>query len=396
MPGRVLMLVENLSVPFDRRVWLESCALADAGYDVTVICPYGDGVEAAPYTELDGVRIHRFAPRWSSGSAVSYVLEYGVSLWNMARIALRLGRRRPFDVVHVACPPDALFLIALLLRPRGTRLVFDHHDLSPELIDVRLQTRSSIWRQAALLLERASFALADVVISTNETYRRVALERGKVPYERTVIVRNNPDLATWVACAPDAALKRGKKHLLCYVGIMGPQDGVDYALRALAHLQASGRDDFHAAFVGGGDAQPACISLANQLGLCGVVEFTGFAGDATIRRYLSTADVCLAPEPKTAFNDASSMVKIMEYMAMGVPMVAFDLTETRYSAGAAAVYAVPNDELEFARLIAELLDDPSRRVEMAAVGRRRVRERFSWEQAREELLRKYEWLLSHR
>ncbi len=299
--------------------------------------------------------------------------------------------------MHVCNPPDLLFLIALVLKLRGSRFIFDHHDLVPELFRSRFPTGSALFYRLSLALERMTFAAADAVISTNESYRRVAIERGRRDPARVYVVRNGPDLSRFVPLEPEPALKHGKRHLACYVGIMGFQDGLDYAIRAMAYLRDSlGRADVHAAFIGAGDAFEASVALAHQLGLDDAVDFTGFLPDAEIQRYLSTADVCLAPEPKTPLNDVSTMIKIMEYMAMGRPIVSFDLDETRVSAGDAAVYAPANDEREFARLIAELLDDPDRRTRMGEIGRKRVEGELSWQVSARNLIRVYEQVLTRR
>ncbi|HET6172666.1 MAG TPA: glycosyltransferase family 4 protein [Gaiellales bacterium] len=392
--ARILILVENLSVPFDRRVWQESRALVAAGHEVTVICPRGTKRDTEPYARIDGVEIHRYALEAATGGPSGYLREYGTALWQSWRLARKLDRRRPFDVVQACNPPDLLFLVALPLKARGARFVFDHHDLVPELF------RSRFGKGGPLLwvnqvLERLTFRMADHVISTNESYRAIAVGRGRVPTERTTVVRSAPDLTRFVPVAPDVSLKRGRRHLVCYLGVMGPQDGVDYALRSLASLRDDlGRDDVQAAFVGHGDAWDDLVALSHELGLDDRVEFTGRVSDEDLACYLSTADVCLAPDPKNALNDISTMNKIVEYMAMSRPLVSFDLVEARVSAGDAALYATPNDEREFARLVAELLDDPDRRARMGAIGRRRVEQELSWEHSRRHLLEAYDGLLA--
>ncbi len=392
--ARILILVENLSVPFDRRVWQECRALTEAGHDVTVICPRGAKRDTEPYALIEGVEIHRYALEAATGGPAGYLKEYGTALWQSLRIAHRLDRERPFDVVQACNPPDLLFLVALPFKLRGARFVFDQHDLVPELFRSRFGAGGPLlW--ATELLEKATFRLADHVISTNESYRSVALTRGRVPRERTTVVRSAPDLTRFVPVAPDATLRRGRPYLACYLGVMGPQDGVDYALRALASLRDDlGRTDVQAAFLGHGDAWDDLVALAHELGLDDSVEFTGRVSDEDLARYLSTADVCLAPDPKNPLNDVSTMNKIVEYMAMSRPLVSFDLIEARVSAGDAAVYATPNDEREFARLIAELLDDPDRRARMGALGRQRVEQELSWEHSRRHLLEAYDALLA--
>jgi glycosyltransferase involved in cell wall biosynthesis len=391
--ARILILVENLSVPFDRRVWQESRALLDAGHEVTVICPMGAKRDTEPYARIEGVEIHRYPLEPATGGLKGYAREYGTALWRSLQLARMLDRERPFDVVQACNPPDLLFLVALPLKLRGARFVFDHHDLVPELFRSRFGRGGPLlW--ANQLLERVTFKLADHVISTNESYRSVALGRGRVGREHTTVVRSAPDLTRFVPVAPDDSLRRGKKHLVCYLGVMGPQDGVDYALRALASARDDlARDDIHAVFVGHGDAWDDLVALSAELGLEDRVEFTGRVSDEDLARYLSTADVCLAPDPKNPLNDVSTMNKIVEYMAMSRPLVSFDLIEARVSAGDAAVYATPNDEREFARLVVELLDDPARRARMGAIGRQRVERDLSWDHSRRELLQAYETVL---
>lgn len=386
--ARVLILVENLSVPFDRRVWQESRALVEAGHEVTVICPRGATRDTEPHVVLEGVAIHRYPLRAATGGPLGYVREYGAALAHSLRLAARLSRRRRFDVIHACNPPDLLFLVALPFRLRGTRFLFDHHDLVPELFESRFGGRGLLYR-VSLALERLTFACADVVISTNESYREVAVRRGGMAPEHVHVVRSAPDLTRFTPVAPDPGLRRGRRFLVCYLGVMGPQDGVDYALRALAHLRDAGRDDWHATFIGSGDAFDDLVALSRRLGLDDRVEFTGRVPDATVQAYLSSADVCLAPDPRNPLNDVSTMNKIVEYMAMSRPIVSFDLREARVSAGEAAVYATPNDEREFARLTAELLDDPLRREEMGRAGRERVERSLSWATSRERLLEAY-------
>jgi glycosyltransferase involved in cell wall biosynthesis len=310
--ARILILVENLSVPFDRRVWQESRALVEAGHEVTVICPRGAKRDTEPYASIEGVEIHRYALEPATGGPAGYLREYGTALWQSWRLARKLDRQRPFDVVQACNPPDLLFLVALPLKLRGARFVFDHHDLVPELFRSRFGKGGPLlWVNQAL--ERITFRLADQVISTNESYRKVAIERGHVAPGRTTVVRSAPDLSRFVPVAPDESLRCGRRHLVGYLGVMGPQDGVDYALRSLASLRDDlGRDDVQAAFVGHGDAWDDLVALSRELGLDDRVEFTGRVSDEDLARYLSTADECLAPDPKNALNDVSTMNKIVE------------------------------------------------------------------------------------
>lgn len=394
-PGdpRILILVENLSVPFDRRVWQESTALRDAGYEVDVICPRGRTRDTEAYTELDGIRIHRYPLRPATGGPAGYVREYGLALWHTARLARRLGRRHRYAAVHACNPPDILLLAVLPLRLRGTRFVFDHHDLVPELFLSRFRHRRTPLYWLSRLAERLTFALAHGVISTNESYRRTAIERGGKDPDDVQVVRSAPDVSRFATARPDPTRKRGKTHMACYLGVMGPQDGIDYLLRAVAVLSRR-RDDFHIVLVGSGDAFDDMVALSRELGLDDVVEFTGRVSDEELATILSTADVGLAPDPKNPLNDLSTMNKIMEYMALGLPIVSFDLVEARVSAGPAALYATPNDEAEFAELVGRLFDDPAERERMVATGAARIAGDLSWDVSRRNLVDFYDRLLA--
>ena len=385
--GKALILVENLSVPFDRRVWQESLALRDAGWEVHVICPQGTKRDTEPYAEIDGVRIHRYPLAPATGGPRGYVKEYGSALWHTWRLARKIGR---VDVVHACNPPDLFYLIAKRLKRKGARFVFDQHDLVPELYLSRFDRGEDFLYRAVCRVERATYRAADVVIATNESYREVAISRGGMAPEKVFVVRSAPTVERFRQVPPDESIKRGKPYLLCYLGVMGPQDGVDYALRALAKLRDEhGRTDWHAAFVGAGDTFEDMKALAGELGLADTVTFTGRIPDEDLLRYLSTADVCLAPDPRNPLNDVSTMNKIMEYMAMSRPIVSFDLKEARVSAGEAALYAPANDESAFAQLIGKLLDDPDERARMGSLGRERVAGPLSWEHSTAALLAAY-------
>jgi len=387
LPGRALILVENLSVPFDRRVWQESTTLRDAGWDVHVICPQGTKRDRESYVELDGVKIHRYPLTAATGGPRGYVKEYGAALWHTLRLARRIG---PVDVVHACNPPDLLYLVAKRLKRRGARFVFDQHDLCPELYLSRFSGRGEDFLYRVVCrLEQATYRAADVVIATNESYRSAALSRGNMPADKVFVVRSAPVIERFRQVPAEPSLKKGKPHLLCYLGVMGPQDGVDYALRSLALLRAE-RDDWHAVFVGSGDTFDEMVALSRSLGLSDVVEFTGRIPDEDLVRYLSTADVCLSPDPYNPLNDVSTMNKVMEYMAMSRPIVSFDLREARVSAGEAAVYAPANDEPEFARLTSRLLDDPSERERMGKLGKERVEGPLAWSNSQQALLAAYE------
>ena len=387
LPGKALILVENLSVPFDRRVWQESTALRDAGWDVSVICPMGTKQDTESFVNLDGIAVHRYPLVSAIGGPLGYLREYGSALWHTYRLARAIG---PVDVIHACNPPDLFFLLTLLPRWKNVRFVFDQHDLVPELYLSRFNRGRDLLYRAVCWLEQRTYRAAEVVISTNASYRDIAITRGHKRPEQVFVVRSAPAVERFRDVPAEPSLKGGKQHLLCYLGVMGPQDGVDYALRSLALLRDEiGRSDWRAVLIGGGDAFDRMVALAHELGLSDLVEFTGRIPDADLLRYLSTADVCLAPDPLNPLNDVSTMNKIMEYMAMGCPIVSFDLKEARVSAGEAAVYAKANEESQFAALISQLLDDPAQRERMGAVGRERVSGPLSWSRSAASLIAAY-------
>lgn len=386
---RVLILVQNEPLPQDRHVWNQCTALTRAGYDVSVICPQGATRHREPFERLQDVDIHRYRARTADGGIAAYGVEYASALWSMGRLARRLAAQRPFDVVHACSPPDFLLLSVLPLRRHGTRFIFDHHDLTPELFASRFGRPGGLVHRATLVAERLAFRLADVVLSVNDSYRAVALTRGRRRPEDVHVVRTGPDLTRFTPTAPYPALKRGKPYLLSYVGVMGEQDGVDHAIRALARLHER-RRDWHAVFMGDGEVLDEMRRLSAHLGLAGAVEFTGWVEHDTVSRVLSTSDVCLAPDPKNLLNDVSSMIKISEYMAMSRPIVSYDLRESRIGAGEAAAYAVANDVDDFAAQIDALLDDPARRRAMGAAGRERAEGVLAWEHQERSLLRAYD------
>jgi asparagine synthase (glutamine-hydrolysing) len=374
----VCIVVQNLPVPFDRRVWLECQALRAAGYEVSVVCPKGKGDPA--YHELDGVHLFKYRAFPPITRQVMFVAEYAWSILATFVHLVRAWRRRPFSVVQVCNPPDVLWTAVLPFRVLfGVRMVFDQHDLCPELYQSRFDAPARLPYKALLVTEWLTYKLSAQVISTNESYRRVAMGRGGKRGSAVTVVRTGPDPDRMRRTAPDAALRRGHRYLLVYIGVMGPQDGVDLALRAMRHIVAvRGRRDVALTLIGDGDAGAALRELAVELELGEHVEFTGRAPDELVGRLMSTADVGLSPDPKNALNDVSTMNKTMEYMAYELPVVAFDLVETRVSAGEAARYATPNRVDEYADLVLELLDDEVRRKQMGVAGRRRVEDVLAW------------------
>jgi len=390
-PRRVLILVENLPSPFDRRVWQEATTLRDAGYLVSIICPTGRGYERK-FEAIDGIHVFRYPLPVEASGAAGYAVEYAVALaWTFV-LACRVLLTRGFDVVHACNPPDLFFLIGAFFKLIGKKFVFDHHDLNPELYEAKFGRRDLFYR-LLVLLERWTYRSADLAIVTNESYRRVAMERGRMPPERVFVVRSGPSLERLKILPPDGRLKRGRRYLVGYVGVMGKQEGIDYLLRAARHIVIDlGRSDVHFGLVGGGTSLEEMKALAQELGVGDHVTFTGRVPDGEMLAMLNTADVCVNCDVVNELNDKSTMNKIMEYMALGKPIVQFDLAEGRYSARRASLYAQKNDAVDLAAKIVGLLDDPARRAEMGKYGRSRVENELEWRHEAPKLLAAYEAL----
>ncbi len=390
-PGkwRVLIIVENLPCPFDRRVWQEALALRAHGHTVSIICPKGRGFDKG-YEVLEGVHIYRHPLPVEANSALGYGLEYAWSLLMEFALAIRVALTRGFDVIHACNPPDTIFLIGRFFKLFGKRFIFDHHDINPELYEAKFGRRD-VWYRLLCRLERWTFATADVSIATNESYRRIAIERGHMDPARVFVVRSGADLTRVRALPPRAELRRGKAHLVGYVGVIGKQEGLDLLLQAVAYMrQRLQRNDVHFVIVGDGTELAAVRQLARELAVEDCVEFTGRIPDAALWEIMSTADVCVNPDRANEMNDKSTMNKILEYMALGKPIVQFDLTEGRFSAGEASLYARPNDVADFAVKLCELLDDPERRATLGAIGRQRVEGGLAWHHQVPRLLEAYD------
>ncbi|HEX2805761.1 MAG TPA: glycosyltransferase family 4 protein [Kineosporiaceae bacterium] len=375
---RVLIIVQNLPVPFDRRVWLECRALTAAGYDVTVVCPKGKG--DPDHEVLDGVTLFKYPPYAPGGGAAGFVLEYAYSFLATARLVRRARRQGRFDVLQACNPPDIFWPLAKWLRMRdGTHFVFDHHDLCPELYASRFPDGRRLPRRGLIALERATFRTADQVTTTNASYAEIAVRRGGKAAADVTVVRTGPDPVRLRKRAPVPDLRHGRRHLVAYIGVMGPQDGVDLAIRAAAHVvHQLRRDDIAFTFMGSGDSYHELVALRDQLGLTDHLELPGRVPDETVFDVLSTAGVGLSPDPKNPLNDLSTMNKTMEYMAFGLPVVAFDLKETRVSAGEAAYYVDDGDIAGYAQAVVDLLDDPARSGAMGRAGRARVENELGW------------------
>jgi glycosyltransferase involved in cell wall biosynthesis len=380
---RTLTIVQNLPVPFDRRVWLECQALTAAGYDVTVVCPKGKNDPG--HQILDGVTLLKYQPYAPGGGPLGFVVEYAYSFLATAALVFKARRKGKFAVLQACNPPDIFWPIARWLRRRdGTRFVFDHHDLCPELYDSRFPNGRPLPKRGLLALEKATFRTADHVVATNASYAEVAMRRGSKAPDDVTVVRTGPDQERLHRKAAVPELRRGRKHLVAYIGVMGPQDGVDLAVRAAAYIVRNlGREDIAFTFMGAGDSHQQIVALRDELGLQDYVELPGRVPDDTVVNVLSTAAVGLSPDPKNPLNDVSTMNKTLEYMAFELPVVAFDLKETRVSAGEAATYVASGDVGAYARAIVELLDDGDKRAAMGKVGRIRIEQELGWSYQRD-------------
>jgi glycosyltransferase involved in cell wall biosynthesis len=389
----ILIIVQNLPVPFDRRVWQEATSLRRHGFGVAVICPK-KGSCTASYERLEDVDIYRYpliyeANKGVVGYFVEFVYCWLASLW----LALKAYAHRPFHAIHACNPPDTFFALALLFRPLGVKFVFDHHDLCPEMFVAKGRSRTGMLYRGLLMLERMTLRSADVVIAVNESHKEIALKRGGIAEANVTVVRSGPR-GEWADIhSPCPELKRGRHHMVMYLGEMCEQDGVSHLLRAIQTYRSLAPDDTLFAFCGGGPDQPRMKAMAEEMGLGPVVHFTGRIPDQQLWDYLSTADLCVDPDPFTEWSNMSTMNKMIEYMAFGRPIVAFDLLEHRRTAESAAVYVEGNDDAAMGRAIRELLLDPERRLSMSQFARNRFRKDLTWENSERHLIATYGCLL---
>lgn len=385
----VLIIVQNLPLPFDRRVWQEATSLQRAGYRVTAICPKGKGYTQGR-EEIDGIVIYRYPQLYEANRGViGYFIEFIYSWLATLILSGWAYVRRPYKVIHACNPPETYFALALLFRPFGVRFIFDHHDLSPEMYLAKDHKKGGFLYRGLLFLERWTLKTAHHVIEVNESHRQVAIDRGGINPEKITIVRSGPR-ADWshnTGLSPQ--LRNGKENLVIYLGEMCEQDGVDYLLRSIRHFLTLGKDDTQFTLIGGGPELPTMQRLAKSLELEEQVHFTGRVPDGELKEYLAIADVGVDPDPWTEWSNMSTMNKIIEYMAFGTPIVAFDLREHRQTAAEAAVYIKPNDEIAFAEAVRDLLDDPGRRSKMSAFARDRFVRHLAWEKSEKALLEVY-------
>ncbi len=387
---RVLILVENLPSPFDRRVWQEATTLHDNGYVVSIICPTGKGYEKE-YEVVEGIHIHRYRLPFEAEGAKGYLIEYSLALFHTYRLAWKVQFTQGFDVIHACNPPDLLFLIGgffkLFMRKK---FLFDHHDINPELYEAKFGRRDFFYK-LLVLFERWTFKTSEVSIATNESYKRIAIQRGGMDPAKVFVVRSGPKLDRLRILPPKEELKQGRQYLVGYVGVMGAQEGIDLLLQAASYLiKDLGRSDIHFGLVGGGTSLEDMKQMAADLGIADYVTFTGRVSDQDLLEMLNTADVCVNPDVANEMNDKSTMNKIMEYMALGKPIVQFDLVEGRVSAQDASLYANKNDPVDMAFKIMQLLDDSELRRRMGEFGRNRVKNELEWQYEAPKLLAAYD------
>lgn len=391
---KVLFIVENLPSPFDRRVWQEATTLQKHGYIVSIICPTGKGYESR-YECIENIHIYRHPLPFEADGPLGYAVEYGSALFSEFYLSFKVLFKHGFDVIHACNPPDLIFIVGgffkLFFRKK---FLFDHHDINPELYEAKFGRRDMFYR-LMVLCERLTFRTASVSIATNDSYKKIAIDRGGMPEDRVHVVRSGPKLDRLKIIEPVDALKCGRKYMIGYVGVMGKQEGLDYLLRAASFIvQQLDRHDIHFGLVGGGTELEEMRKYAIELGIEDYVTFTGRVSDRELLEMLNTADVCVNPDVANEMNDKSTMNKIMEYMALAKPIVQFDLTEGRYSAQVASLYAKHNDEEDLGRKIVELVDNPVLRKKMGEFARSRVVNELEWEYEVPKLLRAYEQLFT--
>lgn len=391
--NKILMLVENVPAPEDRRVWPEAIALRDHGFQVSIISPKGSTKYREPYICIENIHIYRYQLPKTGNRYLAYIVEYAIALLMTFWLSLKVMFRHGFDVIHTANPPDIFFIIGLFYRLFGKKFIFDQHDLTPNMFQVMFKDRMKPLHKLLSFLEWCSYRTSSLVIVTNESFKQIAIERAHYPANKVFVVRNGPNLEHMKLVAPEPELKKGRRFLLAYVGLIAVQDGVEYALYALNELVHNrNRQDVSLVLMGDGDIVPALHALAHELELDEYVNFTGWIESKDVLRYLTVADVGIVPDPQNGLNEYSTMIKAMEYMAMGKPVVAFDLAETRSSAQDAALYAIPNLVTDFANKIEVLLDNEELRLKMGVIGRKRIEEALNWDYSKKNLLLAYEQL----
>ena len=390
MQRKVLIIVENLPVPFDTRVWQEATTLAENGYLVSVICPKGKGYDA-DYEYLKGVHVYRHDLPAEGNGALGYAREYFCALREELRLAKRIYKERGFHVIHGCNPPDDIYMVARRFKKKGVDYVFDHHDICPELFEAKFGKASGLLYKSQLWLERQTYKHCAFAFVTNESYKQIAISRGGMKEDKVFVLRSGPKLERLKITPAKSEIKRGRRFMVGYVGVIGQQEGIEYLLKAAKYIKEElHRDDIFWGVVGGGPHLEALRKQSLEMGLDDILEFTGRVSDEVLLDYLNTADVCVNSDEYNAMNDKSTMNKILEYMALGKPIVQFDLTEGRFSAQEASLYAEPNNAIDMADKIIQLLDNPAKRKKMSEYGRQRIVNELSWEHTSRALLEGYD------
>lgn len=390
---KILIIVENLPLPFDRRVWQEARTLQAAGATISIICPTGKGYEKR-YELVDGIHIHRHPLPLDASSACGFLIEYIAALFWQTLLSWRIFFRRGIDLIQGCNPPDLIFLVVLPFKLFGVKFIFDHHDINPELYEAKFNKRGFFW-WLLVFLEKLSFKTATVSIATNQSYRDIALARGGMHPNDVFVVRSGPDLSRIKLVNSVERWKNGRRFMVGYVGVMGDQEGIDLLISAAEHIvKTMGRSDIQFCLVGGGPSLVGLKALSASKGLQDYLTFTGRVPDQDLFEVLSTMDIGVNPDRVNAMNDKSTMNKIMEYMALGKAMVQFEVTEGRFSAQEASLYAKANDPIDMAEKIICLLENSAQRASMGAFGRKRVEKELSWTHQIEPLLAAYTRALS--
>ncbi len=387
---RILIIVENLALPFDRRVWMEATTLQQAGYEVIAICPQGNGFDLK-YEVIENIHIYRHPLPLEESSVMGYLKEYSWAVFWQFKLARKIWNEKRFDIVHLCNPPDLLFLTAFWFKAfHGVKVIFDHHDLSPEMYIAKYK-RKDIFYYGLQVAERLTYLTADLAISTNKSHQNIALTRGGKKEEEVFIVRSAPDLSRFHPVPAKSEYRQGRQKLVGYMGVMGEPEGIDCLLRMIKYItQEQKRNDIHFMLIGSGPAIASLKDLSQELKITKFVEFTGFKRGHELLERLSSCDICVEPSPLSEYNQNCSMNKILEYMALGKPIVQFDLREGRHSAQGASLYAQPNDEKEFAHKMLELLDSPELQAKIGLEGQRRMKDIFGWRHQAPKLLNVYD------
>ena len=387
----VLIIVENLPVPLDRRVWQEACALRDNGYEVVVICPKMRGFIAAE-ENLESIQIYRHWISEEAGGFVGFFREYASALWGEFRLAWKAWRLHRFKIIHLCNPPDLLFLVALPFKLIGVKVIYDVHDVWPEMFEAKFKRGLFYW--IVRLAERLSYATANVVLATNQSVRQIAVQRGGKPPDKVFVVRTAPKIGT-IQGNPDPSLKKGRQYLVGYVGVMGDADGLDYLLDAAEHVvHRLERKEIQFLLMGTGPEYEHLVQKRDRLNLGEYVDLPGRVSNEFLFSALRTIDVGVSCDPINSYNQHCTMNKVLEYMAFGKAQVMFDLKEGRESAAEAARYVPENSAVRLAEAIVALLDDSKSRARMGQIGAERTRSLLTWERSVAELVKAYETALA--